>query len=171
MQSGVFAEQEAIEGRSHRGRWSHPGHAGCNPRESILCCLSLSHWGPSSVVSVGPTGTTQGRRATQGAPHRSNGASLDQSGCKPEREAAGGSAGRVRSWRCLDRLVARWWEEASGGLGVSGCPTDPGTSEQYCGLSYGGTVRAAGGDGQTDSTFGSLGCRKGLPRGRVEAKI
>lgn len=85
MQSGVFAEQEAIEGRSHHGRWSHPGHAGRNPRESLLCCLSLSHWGPSSVVSVGPTGTTQGRGATHGAPHRSNGASLDQSANRSEK--------------------------------------------------------------------------------------
>ena len=58
-----------------------------------------------------------------------------------------------------------------GSLGISGCPTAPGTSEQYCGLSYGGTVGASGGDGQRDSTFGSLGCRKGLPRGHVEAKI
>lgn len=93
MQSGVFAEQEAVEGRSHRGWWSHPGHSGRNPRESILCCLSLSHWGPSGVVSVGPTGTTLGRGATHGAPRHTNGASLDQSGCKPEREATGGSAG------------------------------------------------------------------------------
>lgn len=66
MQSGVFAEQEAIEGRSHRGRWSHPESRRMQPRESILCCLSLSHWGPSSVVSVGPTGTAQGGRQPRG---------------------------------------------------------------------------------------------------------
>lgn len=90
---GGLAEQEAAEGRSHHGRLSRPGRAGRNPRESILCCLLLSRWGPSGVVSVGPPGMTQGRGATHGAPRHMDGASLAQSGGKWEREAAGGSAG------------------------------------------------------------------------------